>query len=174
MYPPLPASVVRPRTDCARTRTPACRDESGQALVEFALLLPVILLVMFAILQFGLSLNAANDQTNIASEVARYAIVNENPGENEAKKVSLQEWGKGQAYTNYTTALNSEGKVCIEFPTHKEEVGQPVEVKVTSVTHWIPFLGSLGQAGSTTVTGTAVMRLEAKPNPAIFKAGCSA
>jgi Flp pilus assembly protein TadG len=140
-------------------------DEQGQAVVEFALLLPVLLLILFAILQFALSLNAANDQTNIASEVARYAVVNEDPG---GTGKSLQEWGKEQAYTNYTTALNNEGKVCITFPSGKATVGEPVRVEVTSMTHWIPLLGKLG---STEVKGTAYMRLEAAPTS--YSEGCA-
>jgi Flp pilus assembly protein TadG len=132
--------------------------EQGQATVEFALLLPVLLLVLFGIVQFALALNAANDQTHIANEVARFAIVNENPA---GKAETLARWGKKQAYTNYTTALNNEGKVCIRFPTKKAEIGEPVEVEVTSTTNWIPILNT--GATSTTIKGTAVMRLEAPP-----------
>ncbi len=154
-----------PRQRLAKSRVRAA-DERGQALVEFALLLPVLALLLFAILQFALSLNAASNQTNIASEVARYAVVNENPG----KTKSLQAWGKEQAYTNYTNALNSEGKVCISFPSGAE-VGSPVKVEVTSITHWLPLLGKLGEVGSTTVRGTAYMRLEAPPTS--YSEGCA-
>src|SRR5207244_10296139 len=56
------------------------RDESGQALAEFAIILPVFLLVLFGVVQFSLAFNAANDQTHVANQVARFAIVDENPG----------------------------------------------------------------------------------------------
>lgn len=150
-----------PQRRARRATPPVLRDEHGQALVEFALLLPVLLLIIFAIVQFGLSFNAANDQTHIANEVARYAIVNENPAGATEK---LAQWGKKQAYTNYTTALNSEGKVCIRFlktsEGHEREVGDPVEVEVTSTTKWIPLLNV---GASTVIKGNAVMRLEAPP-----------
>src|SRR5450759_1832055 len=71
--------------------------ESGVALVEFALILPVALLVFFGIAQFGLALNSANDETHLANEVARYATVNENPG----GAVSLQTWAKKEADSNF-------------------------------------------------------------------------
>jgi hypothetical protein len=51
--------------------------------------------------------------------------------------------------------------VCIRFPTKKAEIGEPVEVEVTSTTNWIPILNT--GATSTTIKGTAVMRLEAPP-----------
>jgi Flp pilus assembly protein TadG len=66
------------------------REDRGQALVEVALVLPILLLILFGITQFALALNSANDQTHIANEIARYATVNENPGGAE----SLQAWGK--------------------------------------------------------------------------------
>jgi uncharacterized protein (UPF0333 family) len=145
-----------------RSRSTACA-EHGQALVEFALILPILLLVLFGIVQFGLALNSANDATHVANEVARYAIINENPS---AK--SLQEWGREQLYTNYTNALNTPGKVCIRFPNAgKHEIGDPVLVEVTSTTNWIPIL----QAGpSTVLKGTAYMRLEATPT---YTEGCN-
>jgi Flp pilus assembly protein TadG len=51
-----------------RTRGPA----RGQALAEFALVLPVFLLIFFAIIQFGVLLAAHIGLTNAVREVARY------------------------------------------------------------------------------------------------------
>jgi Flp pilus assembly protein TadG len=65
-------------------------EEQGGALLEFALVLPILLAVVFGIAQFGLAFNSANDETHIANEVARYAVVNEDP----SAKGSLAEWGK--------------------------------------------------------------------------------
>jgi Flp pilus assembly protein TadG len=141
-------------------------NEDGQALVEFALVLPILLLVVFGIVQFGLALNSANNQTQVANAVARYAIVDENPGAKENE--SLQQWGKSQEYQN-STSLSSEGKVCLSFPSGKE-VGDPVEVVVTSTTNWLPVL-NVGP--STTITGKAYMRLEAAPTNIETAAECA-
>jgi Flp pilus assembly protein TadG len=138
-------------------------DERGAALVEFALVLPVLLLVLFGIIQFGLALNSANDQTHLANEVARYATVNENPGE--AEKASLQAWAKKQADQN---ARNNGVVICISFP-NGSEIGAPVKVEVTSIVKWLPVL-KLSKVGSTSVTGTAYMRLEAPPTT--YGTGC--
>ena len=143
----------------------AARAEEGQALVEFALILLPLLLVLFGIVQFGLAINSTNDETHIANEVARYAVVNENPGEG---KETLQQWGKKQAYTNYNNTLNQEGKVCISFP-NGTEIGSPVRVEVTSTTNWLPILKL--SAASTELKGVAYMRLEATPSK--YEAGCA-
>jgi hypothetical protein len=149
-----------PRAPRTRTNDAACAED-GQALVEFALILPILLLVLFGIIQFGLALNSANDQTHLANEVARYAIVNENPGPG-----TLQEWAKSQAESN---VLSNGAKVCIEFP-NGAEVGSPVKVEVRSTINWLPVLGL--KATETQMTGTAYMRLEAGPSN--YTAGCSA
>lgn len=47
----------------------------GQAFVEFAILLPLIMLTLMGIIQFGLMLSAYVGATNVAREVARYGSV---------------------------------------------------------------------------------------------------
>jgi Flp pilus assembly protein TadG len=54
----------------------AFRSEEGQALVEFALILPVALLFLLGIAHFGLALNGRIDETHIVSDGARHASVN--------------------------------------------------------------------------------------------------
>lgn len=47
------------------------RNQKGQALVEFALILPIILLLILGIVQFGMLLNSYLSLTNAAREGAR-------------------------------------------------------------------------------------------------------
>ncbi|HEX5225269.1 MAG TPA: TadE/TadG family type IV pilus assembly protein [Solirubrobacteraceae bacterium] len=138
--------------------------ESGQAMVEFVLVLPLLLLIMFGIAQFALALNSANDQTHVANLVARYATVDENPA---TGGKTLQAWGKEQLDQS---ALKGAAKVCISFPSG-EEIGAPVLVEVTSTIKWFPIL-KLKHVTETSVTGKAYMRLEAPPTSTVFKAGC--
>jgi hypothetical protein len=140
---------------------PRLADQRGQALPEFALLLPIIAIVLFGIIEFGLALNSESDETHLANEVARYAIVNENPGGSEA----LQEWAKKQGDNNF---LKSGAKICISFP-EGTGVGMPVKVEATSTIKWVPALNL--KAASTTIRGTAYMRMEAPPSA--YTAGCS-
>src|SRR3990172_2099306 len=51
------------------------RGERGQSLVEFALLLPVFLILLFAIVDFGMGFNAWITVTNSAREGARLGTV---------------------------------------------------------------------------------------------------
>jgi TadE-like protein len=50
-------------------------DSRGTALVEMALVLPVLLLLLFGMLDFGKALNAWIDETHLANEAARIAAV---------------------------------------------------------------------------------------------------
>jgi|YNPBryunderm2012_1023409.scaffolds.fasta_scaffold79002_2 Flp pilus assembly protein TadG len=50
------------------------RREGGQELVELALVLPVLLLLLFAILEFGLVIFSYNAVSNVAREGARYGV----------------------------------------------------------------------------------------------------
>jgi hypothetical protein len=134
-------------------------DQRGQALAEFVLVLPILLLVLFGIVEFGLALNTENDETHLANEVARFAFINENPGGSEA----LQQWAQKQGDNNFLTGT---GQICISFP-EGEEPGKPVKVEATSTLKWLPLL----KAGTTTLKGTAYMRLETAPSN--YKVGCS-
>jgi Flp pilus assembly protein TadG len=54
--------------------------ESGQATVEFALILFPILILVVGIIQFGIGLNFWLDEQRIANQGARWAVVNSWPG----------------------------------------------------------------------------------------------
>jgi Flp pilus assembly protein TadG len=51
------------------------RSESGQALVEFALVAPLVLILLFGIVQFGIAYNNALTLTDAVRAGARAAIV---------------------------------------------------------------------------------------------------
>ena len=54
--------------------------ESGQAMVEFALILVPLLLLVAGIIQFGIGLNYWLDMQRLANQGARWAVVNNWPG----------------------------------------------------------------------------------------------
>ena len=56
------------------------KNEQGQAVVEFAVILPVLLLILFAILQFGVVFNNYIQVTAAAREGARKAAVSRTAG----------------------------------------------------------------------------------------------
>lgn len=51
------------------------RRESGQALIEFALIAPVLAILLFGIVDFAQGFNIQNDETNWANIAARYGAV---------------------------------------------------------------------------------------------------
>jgi Flp pilus assembly protein TadG len=51
------------------------RREDGQALIEFALIAPVLAILLFGIIDFATAFNYVNDETNLANVAARYGAV---------------------------------------------------------------------------------------------------
>ena len=138
------------------------RDDKGVALVEFALVLPLLLLLLIGMLDVGKAMNTWIDETHLATTGARWAAVNQNPGSG-----TLQAFIKSQADTS---ELRSDARVCISFSddaapfTGTAGVGDSVEVQVLFDYNWLPFLtNQLGSPATTTVGGSAKMRLEAAP-----------
>jgi Flp pilus assembly protein TadG len=147
------------------TRTPLS-SESGQAAVEFALALPLLLIVLLGLIDFGFAFNYWNDTQHLASTAARYAAVGRSPSG------TLQSYIRSQADTadlrnGGTRQIPDPLKVCVSFPNGRV-VGQPVHVEVTTNYAWMPYLG----IGAATIGGRATMRLETVPDPAIVPDGC--
>jgi Flp pilus assembly protein TadG len=150
------------------------REETGAALVEFALVLPILVLLLFGMLDFGKAFNYWIDETHLANEGARWAVVNKNPGTG-----TLQQYIQDQATTQElknggTSSVPNPVEVCIEFLIDSSdgtmrEVGDPVKVTVSADYNWFPFLG-LDITG-TPITGQSTMRLEAEPTS--YDEGCS-
>jgi hypothetical protein len=157
------------------------RDESGTALVEFALVVPMFLVLVTGMLHFGKAINYWLDQNHLASEGARFAAVNKNPGADDG--VSLQTWLRDEADTaelrdGGTDAVAEGLLVCIEFPDgDPPEVGDPVKVTVRTTYNWIPLLANVVDGAATPIRGSATMRLEQVPtnfSPSNNPSGCSA
>ena len=144
-------------------RLPApLNDQKGTSLVEFALILPILALLLFGLLDFAKAFNYWNDETHLAAEGARWAVVNSNPGSGQ----TLQQYLQQQADSSELRGLAT---VCIAFPSNPDtgtsgHVGDPVTVTVRSQYTWVPFVSSRARLSpTTTITGTATMRLEATP-----------
>src|ERR671925_137612 len=126
------------------TRLPSphrvCRDQAGAALVEFALVLPILILLLFGMLDFGKAFNYWIDGTHLANKAARWAAVNKNPGAGQGK--SLQQYVADQADT---AELRSgiQVSICLKDGDGDGitgEVGDPVRVVVTYDHNWMSFL----------------------------------
>jgi Flp pilus assembly protein TadG len=148
------------------------RCERGVALVEFALLLPILALLLFGIVDFGKAFNYWIDETHLANEGARWAVVNKNPN----TSGTLQQYIRNQATT---TELRDGGSssvagplsVCITFPNGTSNVGDPVKVTVETTYRWMGLIADEISVAETTLRGSATMRLEAQPTN--YSAGCA-
>ena len=150
------------------------RGESGQALVEFALVLPLLLTVLLGLIDFGKAFNYWIDETHMANLGARLAAVN--APSTDTGGMSLQQYVLSQADTNElrnggTSSVPTQAQVCVSFPNGTANVGDPVTVTVNVTYDYLPFIGkAISQAG-VAVSGSATMRLEATPTN--YSAGCS-
>lgn len=65
------------------------KDEQGTTIIEFALLAPVIFGLFFGLIQIGISMQAYNSMRGVASDTARYAVV-EYMKQNEVTDAAIQ------------------------------------------------------------------------------------
>jgi len=155
------------------------RGERGTAMVEMALVLPWLLLLLLAMIDFGKAINYWIDETHLANEGARWATVNNNPG----GTTTLQDYIRGQAETveqrggqtlvkgTQQTAHSLGVSICFYkasdgTSTSSPAVGDTVEVIVSYRYDWMPFLTSAQWGGlgpHTTIAGKSAMRLEVLP-----------
>jgi len=136
-------------------------------MVEFALVLPLLALLLVGMLEFGRALNYWIDTTHMASEGARLAAVSAAPAAcpGGGAAGNLAQYVQCQADTHElryggTTSVPDPASVCIDFPNGTTNRGDPVRVTVTATFNWLPLIGAAGGVGSTTITGAATMRLE--------------
>jgi len=90
------------------------RKSTGQSLTEFALLLPVILLVLLGVFDFGRAIYAYSSIANAARMGGRTAIVNQTPSEIRARAVA-QATGLGIDGTSTSCPPAGASGVCVEF-----------------------------------------------------------
>jgi Flp pilus assembly protein TadG len=146
-------------------------DERGAALVEFALVLPLLLVLLFGMVDFGKAFNYWIDGTHLSSEGARWAVVNKNPGSGTLQEYIQQQADTPELKSGGTGTVGTPLQVCISFPNGTADVGDPVNVSASFTYNWMPFLGNQIGVTQTTVSASATMRLEAVPTN--YGAGCS-
>ena len=152
-------------------RLPRFRDEKGQSAIELALIMPFFLFLIFLIVDFSKAFNYWNDANQISAVGARYAAVNRDPSGS-----NLQAWLLSQGTTKElreggTDAVSAPAQVCITFPNGTSNVGDPVKVEVSFTYAWLPIVKKQGGLLPLPVSGSATMRLEAKPTN--YSAGCA-
>ena len=144
-----------------RERGGSLKNESGQSAVEFALVVPLLLLVIIGILHFGKVMNYWLDLNHVASEGARKAAVNHFSTDAGYETYLRDRLETEELRTGGTTSIPSAATIAVCLP-EGSDVGDPVTVQV-SVGYSLPFIGT-----TVPLRGTATMRLE---QPADYAGG---
>jgi Flp pilus assembly protein TadG len=138
------------------------RNERGQAAVEFALVVPLLLAFLFLIGGFARVFNTYNDLNQMAADGARFAAVGNFPGAPALLASADTSQSQAATITGPTYALpNSStfGATCT--------VGGTVKVTATATNvKLVPFLPYINSVipGLSSLSGTAEMRVEECPS----------
>ena len=114
----------------------AMRRENGVAMTEFALVVPMFLIIVGGLLGFGRVFFYWIETNHEASEAARWAVVDRNPYRPE----TLQQHAIGGSTQEFETGTS----VCIDFPadgTLGNNLGDPVRVRIEKDLTLVPILG---------------------------------
>jgi TadE-like protein len=157
-----------------RPRRPSPADERGVALVEFALVLPLILLLLFGMIDFGKAFNYWNDETHLANEAARYGVVNRNPfpqppgwtGAWSLEDAIKQEADSAELRDGCSDCSIGTPGIGVQFcfvngiSAADTKAGQPLRATVSANYHWLAYLIGKGLPASSGLSGSATMRIE--------------
>jgi Flp pilus assembly protein TadG len=140
-------------------------DQNGQSVVEFALVLPLLLILVLGITEFGLVLYDKAVITNASREGARAGIVATN-ARTVATIKSLAETVATSYCTGHLITFSSSTPTVVATPdgalgfSPTTGVGNKVTVTVTYEYHWLVLPGFLGLPNPLTMTAVSVMDLE--------------
>jgi hypothetical protein len=133
-------------------------QEKGSVFIELAIVLPILILIIAGIIQFGFLLNAKIAVNSASYEAARIATLSDNP-EKDAVNVVL-------AYASSTMpGWNFDERLSLKLDISGTKPGDIVNVEITYLipvffSKIAPF--STFEDGYAKVVGSSVMRIEEK------------
>ena len=128
----------------------------GQALVEFALVLPFLLLLIMGIFEFGRAYNAFEVVTDAAREATRRAVVDDTVSSTTIQGIAIAALGRAGL-----TANSGMVTVTPALPAHT--AGSPVTVRINYPFRFLflgPLIGWTTGQNQVTLSSTCVMRQE--------------
>jgi hypothetical protein len=146
------------------TSTSQLQSQRGAVAVEFALVIPLFLLLLLGMFDFGKAFNYWIDGTHLSHEGVRFAAVGKNPGPGSTLAESIKMRADTDELSEGGNSVSEPMKVCVSFPAGTSRVGDPVQVDVEFTYEFLPYINALGpDLTSATVTNTSTMRLEQDP-----------
>ncbi len=127
--------------------------ERGQTLVEFALILPIMLLLIFALVDFGRGFYTWLIVTNGAREGARVGA-------------TQQDYNAIMTRIRQATDTLDEDRMTVTLTNVQGPRGEPITVDIRYDFDWVTPIGPIlnivsgGNLGEVTIRGYASMRLE--------------
>jgi Flp pilus assembly protein TadG len=139
------------------------KSQRGQALVEFALILPILLAVMIGIFQFGGAYSQKNNLNFLANQAARYASVNGCAPCAGTDANAIATYVKSTADTSQ---LKSTTTITFCLPNSTNKVGDPLQVTVSAPYKWLGVLSGSGlPTGVSAINSTVTTRILQAPDP---------
>jgi len=134
------------------------RGERGQATVEFAIVIPLLLLLVVGLFEFGKTFNYWISLNHLANEGARWAAVDRVPGNPSPTAADITTYIKSQVLTQ--DLRNKVGiTLCFTGDGTNPQVGDAVTVTLAAANPIDVFSGAI----PITIRGSATMRVEEAP-----------
>jgi Flp pilus assembly protein TadG len=134
-----------------RKRQTQSTRKSGQSLVEFALVIPLLLLVIMGIFDLGWAIYAQNIISNAAAEGARSGIILSTTDADIQSRIRASTPG----LTNLQVTISPTG------PRTADQFGTPITVTVVYTYHPItPIIGQIVTGSGLRLSATSVMKIE--------------
>jgi Flp pilus assembly protein TadG len=128
--------------------------DRGAAAVEFALVVPLLIVLIFGSIEFGLAVNARTMVGNAAREGVRMASLRYTPADVQAAALSALSAVSGTKTVTYTCTTPG-------FSTCNPSAPPPNSVATVVVTvNYTGITGLFPQLTNATLTGTSYMRIE--------------
>lgn len=127
------------------------KNEDGQAVVELAITLPILIMILCAIIDFGWLFTNQNSIDNASREGARYAIVHS------SNETAIIEHVRAVAPANLASALVVE----VRFTNPSNPRLGDVEVEVSGVVNVLtPIAGVFTQGQTMNLISSTTMKVE--------------
>jgi Flp pilus assembly protein TadG len=131
------------------------KNQTGTTLVEFAIILPLLLILLFGLMDFGILLYNKAVITNASREAARYGIVLRNPKYTTAQVKSFAE---SYCSGRLISIGSSSPTATVTAPT--QQFGDPLTVQLVYPYNYLVISRFLGWSASISLSSTTVMRYE--------------
>ena len=112
------------------------RDSRASALIEFAMLAPVFILLLIGMLQIGLQIQNYNAVRNLASDGARYAVVQYQKGIKNSTS-SIEAWIRARAVSGQYNLNTDRLGIAVSQPLTGSQVAGTTEMDI-NVTYAAP------------------------------------